>query len=97
MSDSRVALTANYTVGSVGYRDWWAPILERLAGPALDALTIPSGAPRILDLGCGTGLASRRLTARLPGDARLVGGDLVPAMLALARQQAPDIPVVRFD
>lgn len=97
MDDSRARITTHYTVSSEGYRDWWAPILDHLAGPALDALPIPSGAPRILDLGCGTGLASRRLAPRLPADARLVAGDLVLAMLAEARRLAPDIPVVQFD
>ncbi len=97
MNSSRALITTHYTVGSEGYRDWWAPVLDHLAGPTLDALPIPPGAPLILDLGCGTGMASRRLAPRLPADARLVAGDLVPAMLAQARQLAPKIPVVQFD
>jgi len=97
MDDSRARITTHYTVSREGYRDWWAPILDHLAGPALDALPIPPGAPRILDLGCGTGVAGRRLAPRLPAEARLVAGDLVFAMLAEARQLAPDIPVVRLD
>lgn len=97
MDSSRAQLITNYTDGSEGYRDWWAPVLDQLAGPALDALSIPAGVPRILDLGCGTGMASRRLAPRLPADARLVAGDLVQAMLAVARRLAPKIPIVQFD
>ncbi|MDZ4803264.1 MAG: class I SAM-dependent methyltransferase [Candidatus Eisenbacteria bacterium] len=97
MEDSCALITTHYAASAEGYRDWWAPVLDHLAGPTLDALPIPPGAPRLLDLGCGTGLASRRLAPRLPGNARLVAGDLVLAMLVQARQLAPSIPVVRFD
>ncbi|MGB6241671.1 MAG: methyltransferase [Castellaniella sp.] len=71
-----------------------APEYERYAGvqPAVaDHLlaciteqTLPP-APRILEIGCGTGLLSRKLAARFP-DATWTITDLAPAMLEQARR-----------
>ncbi|MER0482394.1 class I SAM-dependent methyltransferase [Streptomyces sp. Edi2] len=57
-----------------------------------DTLTAGS---RILDLGCGTGLP----TARQLSDAghRVVGIDLSPSMVALARENVPDADFHRLD
>jgi SAM-dependent methyltransferase len=49
---------------------------------------------RILDLGTGTGLAARRLAQRYPG-AQVVGVDLSPAMIEVARRESPSS--IRFD
>lgn len=56
--------------------------------------TLPTGS-RILDLGCGTGLP----TARQLSDAghRVVGIDLSPSMVALARENVPDADFHRLD
>lgn len=43
---------------------------------------------RILDVGCGTGLALARIAAEMP-TARLAGIDLTPEMLAYARRRLP--------
>jgi ubiquinone/menaquinone biosynthesis C-methylase UbiE len=45
---------------------------------------LPVGA-RILDLGCGTGEATRRLAGLFPGAAEIVGIDLLPSMVEAAR------------
>ena len=42
----------------------------------------------ILDVGCGTGVGGRNLAQRYP-DARVIGLDLSPAMLQVARQNSP--------
>ena len=42
----------------------------------------------VLEIACGTGLASRRIRARLERRVRFVATDLSPAMLDYARQQA---------
>ncbi len=57
---------------------------DRLAGRILAAGLPP--APRILEIGCGTGLLSRSLTARLPG-ARWTLTDLSETMLRRCRDR----------
>ena len=48
---------------------------------------------RVLELACGTGIGTRALLARLPGDATLVATDISDAMLAVAQQAvAPGDP-----
>lgn len=51
----------------------------------LSRYALPAGA-RILDLGCGTGEATLRLAAIFPGASQIIGVDVMPALLALARQ-----------
>jgi SAM-dependent methyltransferase len=47
---------------------------------------------RVLEVACGTGIVTRALLARLPGDATLVATDLSDAMLAVAQQSvSPDL------
>ncbi|MFG2527441.1 class I SAM-dependent DNA methyltransferase [Streptomyces sp. NPDC048516] len=66
----------------------------QLASGTWLADTLPAGS-RILDLGCGTGLP----TARQLSDAghRVVGIDLSPSMVALARENVPDADFHRLD
>ncbi|KAJ8600880.1 hypothetical protein CTAYLR_006998 [Chrysophaeum taylorii] len=40
----------------------------------------------VLDLGCGTGSSTRRLAARYPGPSKIVGVDLSPYMIHVARR-----------
>lgn len=60
-----------------GYRRDAARALARFAGLARDA--------RVADLGCGTGVSTRSLAARVPAG-RVIGLDPAPAMLAEARR-----------
>ncbi|RLU80876.1 SAM-dependent methyltransferase [Streptomyces griseocarneus] len=66
----------------------------QLAAGAWLASTLPPGS-RVLDLGCGTGLP----TARQLSDAghEVVGVDLSPGMLELARGNVPEAEFVRAD
>ncbi len=59
-------------------------------GPVLDAAGVASG-QRVLDVGCGTGVATRGAAERVGGDGEVVGLDLNPVMLAVARRLRPDL------
>jgi ubiquinone/menaquinone biosynthesis C-methylase UbiE len=59
-----------------------------IADLAADALTGRCAQPRVADIGCGRGTTTGMLAQRLP-DARLIGLDLSPAVLAAARDRLP--------
>jgi ubiquinone/menaquinone biosynthesis C-methylase UbiE len=61
----------------------WAPHLADVAG-------VRSG-QAVLDVACGTGIVARTVADRLGPGGRVVGLDLNPAMLAVARRVRPDI------
>lgn len=61
---------------------------------ALEALRL-SGTERLLDVGCGTGELERLLRERYP-DVRLVGIDVTPQMLAVAREKFQNVEGVTF-
>ena len=46
---------------------------------------------RVLDIACGTGIVARLAKERVGETGKVVGVDLSPAMLAVARRVAPDI------
>lgn len=49
---------------------------------------------RVLDVGCGTGIVTRLALERVGGEGKVVGIDLLPPMLDVARSVAPpDAPV----
>jgi SAM-dependent methyltransferase len=73
-----------------GMAEGHAPLL--LA--ALEKMDLPPGA-RILDLGCGTGWATRLLAERVEG-ARVAGVDLSPKMIEKARAHPANGPGVEF-
>lgn len=56
----------------------------------LDELQL-TGADRVLDVACGTGIVARLARKRLGDKGKVVGVDLSPAMLAVARRVAADI------
>jgi malonyl-CoA O-methyltransferase len=62
------------------YADLQRAVAERLAG-LLPAVT----SPRVLELGCGTGLFSRHLLARYPGGT-FIFTDLAPSMVEQCRR-----------
>lgn len=68
------------------------PLVQRLTyRPVHDAVVEELGQrvpPRLLDLGCGTGLLTRRLRDELP-DTRIVGCDYSRGMLRQARAKNP--------
>lgn len=64
------------------FRPWAALTVEELGLSAGDA---------VLDVACGTGIAARVAQQRLGTGSRIVGVDVNPAMLAVARAVAPEI------
>lgn len=68
----------------------WAQLSEpqntQLFADALDAAGV-DGATRLLDIGCGSGLALSMAARR---GARCSGIDIAPALLAVARRRVPD-------
>jgi len=76
------------------YLQFAAPRLR----PAIDLLQrIDDSAPALVyDLGCGAGNVTRALRARWP-EARLVGVDASPEMLALAQKALPGTEFVQAD
>ncbi|EME69830.1 SAM-dependent methyltransferase [Paramagnetospirillum caucaseum] len=53
--------------------------------------------PRVLELGCGTGLLTRRLAAALPAGSAILATDLSPAMVAAAGAALPAISCAVMD
>jgi malonyl-CoA O-methyltransferase len=80
-------VAANFSAAADSY-DGWAMVQQPAAHYLVDSL--PEGfAPRtVLDIGCGTGALTRRLTARFP-EARIAGIDLAPAMVGVCRAAWP--------
>ena len=64
------------------FRPWAEDLLEEVAVAPGD---------RLLDVACGTGIVARLAMGRLGGAGRIVGVDLSPAMLAVARRECPGI------
>jgi ubiquinone/menaquinone biosynthesis C-methylase UbiE len=57
---------------------------------AVDALDVARDAV-VVDVGCGTGSALRRIAPRVP-EGRLIGVDPTPRMIAIARERASEHP-----
>jgi SAM-dependent methyltransferase len=51
----------------------------------------PNRGDRVIDVACGTGIVARVARERLGPEARIVGVDVAPAMLAVARTVDPTI------
>ncbi|HQD98094.1 MAG TPA: class I SAM-dependent methyltransferase [Propionicimonas sp.] len=74
----------------VGLNPGYHAELRRAAG-ALAGRIGPSGAPKVIDLACGSGASTRALLAALPGQPSVVGLDASAGMLAQAiRKSWPD-------
>ncbi|MEP2640280.1 class I SAM-dependent methyltransferase [Roseobacter sp.] len=74
-------------------------ILDQLMQPVLDGVLnrakITQG-QAVLDIGCGTGDSSLRAADLVGAQGRVLGADISPTMLGLARQRAADHPNVAF-
>lgn len=75
--------------GAAAYeRNLVPPILEPTAAHLVDAVGPAAGA-RVLDVACGTGVVARHAAARVGPDGEVVGVDVSPAMLSVARDLSP--------
>jgi ubiquinone/menaquinone biosynthesis C-methylase UbiE len=75
------SLYERFLVGPL-FQPWARQLVERAA---------PANGERVLDVACGTGIVARTARARLGPAALIVGVDVSPPMLAIAREVAPDI------
>lgn len=76
--------------GARAYEALHVQVLFREWAPrVLDAAGVKSG-ERVLDVACGTGVLAREALERVGSKGRVVGVDINPAMLAVARQLAPE-------
>ncbi len=70
------------------YEEWFVPaVFAPLARKVTARTEIPTNA-RVLDVACGTGIVARVVAERVGPDGHVVGLDLSPAMLAVARRAA---------
>ncbi len=60
------------------------------AAPLVEAARVVAG-QAVLDVACGTGIVARHAAERLGGHGQVIGVDLNPHMLAVARRVAPDL------
>ncbi|HRI43183.1 MAG TPA: methyltransferase domain-containing protein [Fimbriimonadaceae bacterium] len=67
-----------------------APLFRPLAGPLLEEVELRLG-DRLLDVACGTGVVARVAKEHLGETGKVVGIDISPGMLAIARREAHDI------
>lgn len=73
------------------YERWLvAPLFRPWAELTVEELGLSAG-DRVLDIACGTGIAARVAQRRLGDGARIVGVDISPGMLEVARAAAPGI------
>lgn len=78
------------TAAAESYENQKVPaIFAPLAKATLEAIALPENGA-IIDLACGTGIIPRLLTEHLPGKGRIVGSDLNPAMIEVARRTMPE-------
>jgi malonyl-CoA O-methyltransferase len=82
LSNRSAAVAQSFGARAETY-DEHADLQRRVAG-RLARLLPPLAAPRVLELGCGTGLFSRHLLARYP-DGTFLFTDLAPSMLEQCR------------
>ncbi len=66
------------------------PLFQPWVEPLLEDVALTSG-DRVLDIACGTGIVARLARKRLGEDGTVVGVDLNPHMLAVARRADPTI------
>jgi ubiquinone/menaquinone biosynthesis C-methylase UbiE len=66
------------------------PVFRPWAGPLLEDAELAPG-DRVLDVACGTGIVARTAKERLGHTSTVVGVDINPGMLAVARRVAPNI------
>jgi SAM-dependent methyltransferase len=85
-------------VGSIpeNYDRYLGPVLfEPYARDLAARLQVGDGG-RVLELACGTGIATRRLRERMPASARLVATDLNEPMLEIAKRRIGGAPGVEW-
>ena len=88
MSEAQLFVATTFTeiYERVLVKPLFRPFAEQLV-----ARLAPTRGDSVIDLACGTGIVARVARERLGSDARIVGVDVAPAMLAVARSVDPTI------
>ena len=94
MSARKQRINAAFSAAAAAY-DAHAEVQRRTSALLADRLPPLPVRPRVLELGCGTGLLTRLLLDRLGPDAFMVASDLSSAMIAQAQTTLSD-PRLRF-
>jgi SAM-dependent methyltransferase len=82
---------AAFEARATTYEDGWRGQMHRdIADRTATLAASNTGASRVLDVGCGTGLVLRAMAAKLPSAEVLTGVDAAPAMIEVARARAAD-------
>jgi ubiquinone/menaquinone biosynthesis C-methylase UbiE len=88
MSEAQLFVATTFT--EIYERVLVAPLFRPFA-ERLIARVVPSRGDSVLDIACGTGIVARIAREQLGAEARVVGVDVAPAMLAVARAVDPTI------
>lgn len=76
--------------GAENYERYFVPAIGEPVARRLIAAARPASGERVLDVACGTGIASRLAVDSVGSDGTVVGLDANPGMLEVARAVAPD-------
>lgn len=88
MSEAQLFVVTNFT--EIYERVLVGPLFRPFA-EQLVARIAPTRGDSVIDVACGTGIVARVARERLEPEARIVGVDIAPAMLAVARTVDPTI------
>ena len=88
MSEAQLFVATSFT--EIYERVLVAPLFRPFA-EQLVAWVAPTRGDTVIDVACGTGIVARVARERLGPEARIVGVDIAPAMLAVARTADPTI------
>jgi ubiquinone/menaquinone biosynthesis C-methylase UbiE len=83
---------AIYNTGAVGYDEFFGQVTRSYLPALLRAARLRQG-QRVLDVATGTGAAAEAAAAIVGPSGSVVGGDVSPDMLAIARQNLRNLPV----
>lgn len=89
MNPHRDSVRSRFNAAAASYESG-ASVQAIVADRLMDLLPAAGSVHRILDVGCGTGLLTRRLAARFP-EASVEALDQAPRMIEAARRHAPGV------
>lgn len=91
----RVLAAGGYDIAAMNFPEMYEqelvrPLFQPFAERIVEDVRLTAG-NRVLDVACGTGIVARLAKERLGDSGRVVGVDLSPLMLGVARRVAPSI------